>query len=113
MSDPVANPSEHAAVARKVQIPFVQAEIDQIDDVRFAQRHQSRTETIRYLIFRGLEATVAEAPTHRGETSARFTDVSGEISEISDEISGNPEKDVAIMRSVARPGADKTSIADG
>lgn len=96
LPNPVAKPGERAA--RKVQVPFVQAEIDRIDDVRFAQRHQSRTETIRYLIFRGIEATVIEAPMHRVETGVRSTEVSGEISEISDEFSGIPEKDVAIMR---------------
>lgn len=45
---------------RKVQVPLFKAELNRIDDVRFAQRHQSRTEAIRYLIMKGLEAAASD-----------------------------------------------------
>lgn len=47
---------------RQIAAPFTAGEIEQIDDVRFASRHASRAETIRFLIKKGLEAFAGESP---------------------------------------------------
>lgn len=57
-----ALPSDEAGgqAVRQIAAPFSAGEIDQIDDVRFASRHASRAETIRFLIKKGLEAVAHE-----------------------------------------------------
>ena len=41
----------------RIGTPFTPDEVEQIDDVRFNLRHESRTETIRWLLIKGLEAS--------------------------------------------------------
>ena len=57
-----ALPDEEAGgqAVKQIAAPFTASEIDQIDDVRFASRHASRAETIRFLIKKGLEAVADE-----------------------------------------------------
>lgn len=45
----------------RLTAPFTHDEVSAIDDVRFGLRHTSRTQTIRFLVQKGLEAVAAEA----------------------------------------------------
>lgn len=51
-----ASASGNVGATKLLTAPFTPQEVEQIDDVRFASRHGSRAETIRFLIKKGLEA---------------------------------------------------------
>lgn len=48
---------------RTISVPFTLAEVEQIDDVRFARRQSTRREAIRFLVGKGLEAVASESAT--------------------------------------------------
>lgn len=52
-------------IAARVQLPLTQAELDAIEDVRFAQRFHARTDCIRTLIEKGIAAFEREQSSTR------------------------------------------------